>query len=347
MAARQHLQVVEGDLLMTIKATTHRQNHNSTLDHHDDVEETEHHLSAVDPRAPAHDPFEFRKLSRRVCLIRRDQGSEATGFLVGPDLMLTAAHALMGTSGIFADPEEVTILFDQFIWNKKTRRMAAGDQCKLRHIPFTRQPDVVASSIRIDAMSRRRLDDNGMDYVLVRLDRPIGLSFLPFSYRLRGWTNCSIAKKPALGPVFVVQHPLGGLQQFAGGIIRSNEPVPDLPFHFRYKTDAFIGTSGSPMVSIDREVLGMHVGERLDDHGKTAHQLGVSLQDIHADLASQGVHLPKFSADLPPEVMESMFGWSETEQKRKQGFDWRGDRLFDDPSRPSNRTQTGRKARAS
>jgi hypothetical protein len=199
MAARQRLQV-EGDLLMTTKAVTQLLNHNLTLSHHDDAEEIEHDLSAVDPRAPAHDPFEFRKLSRRVCLIRRDQGSEATGFLVGPDLMLTAAHALMGTSGIFADPEEVTILFDQFIWNKKTRLMATGDQCKLRHIPFTRQPDVVASSIRIDAKSRRRLEDNGMDYVLVRLDRPIGLSFLPFSYRMRGWTNCSIAEKPRLVP---------------------------------------------------------------------------------------------------------------------------------------------------
>src|SRR5712671_5243178 len=69
--------------------------------------------------------FGFMKLSRRMCLIQRDDAGEATGFLVGPDLMLTAAHALMGTSGIFADPDKVTILFDRFEWNTPE----FGDQC--------------------------------------------------------------------------------------------------------------------------------------------------------------------------------------------------------------------------
>ena len=49
------------------------------------------------------------------------------------------------------------------------------DRVDLRHIPFTRQPDVLASSIKTDPKSLRRAkppdDDNGLDYVLVRLDR--------------------------------------------------------------------------------------------------------------------------------------------------------------------------------
>ena len=62
-------------------------------------------LRPVDPR-DVNPRREFLKLSRRVCLIERDDASEATGFLVAPDLILTTAHALMGTSGIFADPDQ-------------------------------------------------------------------------------------------------------------------------------------------------------------------------------------------------------------------------------------------------
>src|SRR6184192_830790 len=78
-------------------------------------------LHAVDPR-----DFQFMKLSRRVCLIQRDDAGEATGFLVGPDLMLTAAHALRGTAGVFADPATVAIKFDQFIWNEKPAQKRRG-----------------------------------------------------------------------------------------------------------------------------------------------------------------------------------------------------------------------------
>src|SRR3954453_821214 len=95
-------------------------------------------LRLVNPRK-----VEFMNLSRRVCLISRTRAPDATGFLVAPDLILTAAHALLGTSSIFADPDDVTILFDQFLWNVKKGTPAKGDSCGLRRIPFTNQPDVV------------------------------------------------------------------------------------------------------------------------------------------------------------------------------------------------------------
>jgi hypothetical protein len=285
-------------------------------------------LRPVDPR-DVNPRFEFVRLSRRVCLIDRDDASEATGFLVGPDLMLTTAHALMGTSGIFADPDHVTVKFDQFIWNERTQTRAMGDQCKLRRIPFSKpaQPDVVASSIKTDAKCRRRYDDNGLDYVLVRLDRPIGLAFLPYSYRIRGWNNCSRADVPAEGKVFVVQHPLGGLQKFAEGYIPSDHVDREFPHLFRYKTTTLNCSSGAPIVDERRRVVGVHVGERSESE-----QLGISFQQIFSDLRS-----PHVDVQLPPffltrETMDSIFGTSGIEQARKRGRDWRGDRLFDDIS---------------
>jgi hypothetical protein len=296
-------------------------------------------LQTVDPRG-----FEFMKMSRRVCLIRRDDAAEATGSLIGPDMMLTTAHALMGTSGIFADPANVEILFDQFEWDKTAegtapeqvapkRKAAKGkapnpeeleESCRLRRLPAnTKQPDVLASSIKVDPTSTRQFEDNDLDYILVRLDRPMGLAFLPLSYRIRGWNNCSRAEVPAAGQVFVVQHPSGGVQEFAPGYIRENNIDPEFPRLFQYKTEALNGSSGSPICDRQRRVVGMHVGER-----SKSEQLGVSFQPIFADLQKEGVKLPPFR--LNKDVMDSIFGTSDIEQWRKHGYDWRGDRLFDD-----------------
>jgi len=286
----------------------------------DAFDDTVNELRPVDPRS-----VEFMKLARRVCLVRRTRGSDATGVLVGPDLMLTTAHALLGTKTVFADPEDVTVLFDQFPWNRKTRLRAKGDSCGLRILPFSKpaQPDVIASSIKVDSRCRRRFDDNGLDYILVRLDRPMGLSFLPYSYRIRGWNNCSRADAPAAGRVFVVQHPQGEDLQFADGYIAASHSEPEFPQLFRYKSVTLNGSSGAPIFDEKRRVVGIHVGER-----SASEQLGVSFQSIFEDLEKEGVKLPPFR--LSKEVMDSIFGCSEIERKRHSGYDWRGDRLFDD-----------------
>ncbi len=284
----------------------------------DEFDDMMNGLRLVNPRK-----VEFMKLSRRVCLIRRERAADATGILVGPDLMLTAAHALLGTSTVFADPDDVTILFDQFLWNVKTGTRAKGDSCGLRRIPFTNQPDVVASSIKVSSRCARRFDDNELDYILVRLDRPMGLTFLPYSHRIRGWNNCSRADAPAAGRVFVVQHPQGGVLKFADGYIPVKHIDPDFPYLFHYSTITLNGSSGAAIYDERRRVVGIHIGERSESE-----QLGVSFQKVFEDLEKDGVKLPPFR--LTKEVMDSVFGSSEIERKRHSGHDWRGDRLFDD-----------------
>lgn len=284
----------------------------------DAFDETINKLRPVNPRE-----VEFMKLSRRVCLVRRKRAADATGFLVGPDLMLTSAHALLGTSSVFADPDDVTVLFDHFKWNWKTGTLAIGDSCKLRRIPLTNQLDVIASSIKVSSRCKLRFDDNELDYVLVRLDRPMGLSFLPYSHRIRGWNNCSRGDAPAAGRVFIVQHPMGEILQFADGYIPASHADHEFPHLFHYKTITLNGSSGAPIYDEKRRVVGIHIGAR-----SQSEQLGVSFQRIFEDLKKEGVKLPPFQ--LSKEVMDSVFGSSEIERKRQQGRDWRGDRLFDD-----------------
>lgn len=303
----------------------------------DAFDEVVNRLRPVNPREA-----EFMKLSRRVCLIRRKRGSDATGFLVGPDLMLTSAHALLGTSTVFVNlgredededhhvpdvvrrsVDEVTVVFDHFKWNVRTGTDAIGDSCGIRRIPFTNQPDIVASSIKVSSRCKRQFDDNDLDYVLVRLDRPMGLTFLPYSHRIRGWNNCSRAEAPAAGRVFVVQHPAGDVLQFADGFIPAKYTDSEFPHLFRYNTITLNGSSGSPIFDEKRRVVGIHTGER-----SASEQLGVSFQRIFEDLEREGVRLPSFR--LAKEVMDSIFGSSQAERRRHRGRDWRGDRLFDD-----------------
>src|SRR5205823_6411256 len=146
--------------------------------------------------------------------------------------------------------------------------------------------------------------DNELDYVLVRLDSPIGLSFLPYSNRIRGWNDCSRADAPALNHVLVVQHPFGELLQFADGFVPLRHQDREFPLFFRYKTFTVNGSSGSPIHNEHGRIVGMHIGERSESE-----QFGVSLEAISGDLQREGVALPSFR--MAKEVMDSIFGTSE------------------------------------
>lgn len=234
-------------------------------------------LQPVTARTP-----KVSRASRRVCLIERKDGSEATGVLIGPDLILTAAHALRGTARIFADPSQVTIRFDEFMWNDRTR--AEGVVCGLRTNAAGDQPEVVASSIRVDETGRRIVRDNNLDYIIVRLDRMIGWARLPRSQRIRGWMDVHRADvPPTAGIVRVLQHPLGRLLQLSDGNIPvppevvGNRPHP--PARFPYQTTAAIGTSGAPILNEDNILVGIHVAQTKEEG-----EQGISWQAIFEDL---------------------------------------------------------------
>ena len=220
------------------------------------------------------DTTEFSRVAHRVCLIERLDGAESTGILMGPDLLLTAAHTLRGIRGIFADPKNVRVRFDRFGTNPPD--VAPGPSCGLLKTAGLGQPVVVASSIKV--VDNRVVEDNGLDYILVRLDERIGEAALPRVSVERGWIDGSRAEIAPKGSVTVLQHPRGERMHFARGQVFNTHKG-----RIHYTVDVAGGASGSPILDTHKRIVGIHTGQ-VNEYER----VGTSFQAIFADVQKRG-----------------------------------------------------------
>ncbi len=169
----------------------------------------------VVPR-PEASPYRF------VCRLRIGRGV-CTGTLIGPDVVLTAAHCLYRRGGGYRRVGSVTPAL------QKGKRPPFG-ACGAARI-------VVPSEYRRAATKRRA---GPHDYALVFLDRPLGATV--------GWIRPHGVRNPGAlkgRPVLTSGYPgdLGG-----GTLVRSRGRVRDASAHFlEYDNDTMPGQSGSPV----------------------------------------------------------------------------------------------------
>ncbi|MEL6429581.1 MAG: protein-arginine deiminase family protein [Planctomycetota bacterium] len=155
-------------------------------------------------------------------------GAKGTAFLVGPDLVATAAHCV----------EPDALHRKRFVFGYVVDPL---DGARLR-LPV----DDIYAGIRIE---ERRFERYGADWAVVRLDRVVeGRAAL----RLRASGR---ARKDA--PVYVIGHPIGLPMKVAGGAtIREN----DHDDYFVANLDTYGGSSGSPVFDAEsHEVEGILV----------------------------------------------------------------------------------------
>lgn len=187
---------------------------------------------------------------RWVCRVERasDSRSVGTGFLVADDLVLTNYHVVHGTQSPGTAPLQVQMRFD------------AVDGADGRVAQLAAANWVVAESQPGDNEWGAGANDptqQQLDFALLRLAEPVGQDVTGGGTRGHVRIENADTAAQALQPVVVLQHPLGASLQICLGAF--DQPNANgTRIHHTATTQR--GSSGSPCLSMDLKVVGLHNG---------------------------------------------------------------------------------------
>jgi hypothetical protein len=187
------------------------------------------------------------KEAGRVCRIERDRVALGTGFLVGPDLVLTnwhvVKHALPANNtddlacrfDFAVDPAGGTRNGEEI--DVEPSGIIAWSPCSSAEL--TPNPDVPPPTT------------DQLDYALLRLSKPAGTT--------RGWMNLAgdAPKLAADAAMLIIQHPAADPLKLA----MDTEAVIGEKFgglRLRYRTNTDHGSSGAPCLSMDWKLVALH-----------------------------------------------------------------------------------------
>lgn len=239
-------------------------------------------------------------ISRAVCWIgyedaRQENPQIGSGFLVGPDLLLTNFHVIRPILEAEMEPGAVICRFDHL-----SKETAPGLSAKLAAEWCLDKSPPAPADLYADG---REPTVDELDYALIRLDRDIGGASCA-SGQPRGWLQLAEAPAPLLqnDVLFVVQHPARvsdseeGAQRVSLGIVLGFDRQA---LRVHYDANTTEGSSGSPVLTANFDLAALHHGtEPLQDRQgrRVAHERrynrAIPLRPIVKRMAAQGV--PKF-----------------------------------------------------
>lgn len=207
-----------------------------------------------------------------MCLIVSRKGRNrvvvGTGFLVGPDLVLTCRHVLRQ----FADNTDLTngldrieIYFDFYRGTPvnclspelpEARKVGLASMWFLESDPAT-DPDGLIGEL--SEPDRLRIAAS-LDFILLRLDENVGLQPVERSGgRQRRWVDLSTATMPQAVEdedwIIIPQHPEGNPQRIDLGRFRQTDATQT---RLRYDTNTAPGSSGAPCFNQKFKLVGLH-----------------------------------------------------------------------------------------
>ncbi|MGF3021714.1 trypsin-like serine peptidase [Methylobacterium aquaticum] len=191
-------------------------------------------------------------LEGQVCRVDIDGNAAGTGFLVGPDVVLTNWHVVARVKRA-AIPTRVTCLFDYALLESGAR---GGERVGLHADGCVDDRPYAPAELTADPASPPPAADE-LDYALIRLARPVGAPTATGPGR--GWIALPAAPVPLdpQAPLLILQHPDGAPLKLAldtESVIGANANGTRI----RYRTNTDPGSSGSPCFSMDWDLAALH-----------------------------------------------------------------------------------------
>jgi hypothetical protein len=212
----------------------------------------------------------------RVAVVRVGDGIRANGFLVGPDLLMTADYVLTDVYEGKVSSDDVTVSFDA----------GTGDPSNLSSFPL--EKDWLVARRQIDQIAD---GFTGLGYALLRVSQspgaqPIGGSRAEGSARLRQWFELAGEERIARpdDPITVIGWDVLAMESPMISVGRVHSAGSD--GQIRYTSETERGFGGSPCFSHDFRLLGMHIGQTVIDRG-TRVSVAISIAAIRADLGQR------------------------------------------------------------
>ena len=244
----------------------------------------------VRPGNPDLNPFSWTnklgRLLKNTCRVEIGGQGIGTGFLVGPQCILTNYHVIEPYQSNLSN---VTCRFDYHVKSDGQINMSdpvgLGNRYVLASSPY--HPD---ENTRDAENSSPALDQ--LDYALLHLERPIGFELS--NGVERSWIDISqpVQLMQEGDGVIILQHPHYGRGQ-------DSEPLKmaidtdafinhDVGTRYRYHTNTEPGSSGSPCFNMSLDIFALHrlgdPGWRGDEQGDPQYNQGVPIDLIHQSI---------------------------------------------------------------
>ncbi|HKB06093.1 MAG TPA: trypsin-like peptidase domain-containing protein [Gemmataceae bacterium] len=235
------------------------------------------------------------KQMRRVCRVEVGGAPRGTGFLVGPDVILTNHHVLDELIAAKGDGEQVACRFGYHVSDGGTPE--EGTPVVLK--PAFADWHLDSSPGLTDPEENAGLPvptGDQLDHALVRLADDIGNQPIFPDGPTRGWVKVP-AGPPALAEgmaMAILQHPKGEPVKLA---LDTDSVQKVGPTRVRYTTNTEQGSSGSPCFDTNWGLVALHhFGDSL--HQQAQFNQGVPIAAIRARLTQVGA--AKFLGGDPP-----------------------------------------------
>lgn len=206
------------------------------------------------------------QIEGQVCRVEVNGKGIGTGFLVGPDLVMTNWHVVNGMSGELLPfyPAKALLRFDYkrmadgVALNKgrEVRLVSAAGSWLLDHSPWS------PMDLRAHPKPGSPTADE-LDFALLRVDGQPGNEAVgekpDAAAQARGWLALPTTGYdfPVDTPLFIVQHPNGAPIQLALDT-RAVEGVYGKGTRVRYRTNTEPGSSGSPVFDQNWNLVALH-----------------------------------------------------------------------------------------